>query len=122
MARRLYDAFRAKDGEALAKLIAEDAVWHVAGSTRISGDYRGQAAIFGYFQTMAQLSGGTFHAELLDVLASDEDVAALATATGKRGARMYDGSHILLRRIEQSGIVDARLYNEDPTAFEAFWS
>ncbi len=120
--RRLYDAFRPKDGEALAHLIAEDAVWHVPGSTRISGDHRGQAAIFGYFQTMARMTGGRFHAELVDVLASDDHAAALAAATGKRDASKYDSTYLLLLQVEGGRIVDARLHNEDPAAFDAFWS
>ena len=120
--RRLYDAFRTKDAEALAQLIAEDAVWHVPGSTRISGDHRGHAAIFAYFQTLARMTGGTFHAEFVDVLASEDYAAALATATGKRDARTYDGSYVLLFRVERGRIVDARLHNEDSTAFDALWS
>jgi hypothetical protein len=71
LVERLYAAFDAGDKESLKKLIAEDAVWHVPGATEVSGDHRGHEAIFAYLQKLADLSGGTFRAELIDVLASD---------------------------------------------------
>lgn len=78
-------------------------------------------AIFEYFRKMGELSGGTSHAELVDALASDTHAVAVETATGKRGGKVYDGSYLLLTRIEDGRIVDARLFNEDPKAFKAFW-
>src|SRR2546422_10032972 len=85
LVERLYAAFDAGDAESLKKLIAEDAVWHVPGSTEISGDHRGHEAIFAYFQKLAELSGGTFRAGLVDVPASDMPAAGLAAAIGARG-------------------------------------
>src|SRR2546428_2280774 len=60
LVERLYAAFDAGDRGALKKLIAEDAVWHVPGSTEISGDHRGHEAIFAYLAKLAELSGGRF--------------------------------------------------------------
>ena len=122
LVNHLYDAFDAKDSEKLKKLIAEDAVWYVPGSSPISGEHRGHAAIFAYFQKLAELSGGTFRAELVDILASDMHAVALATATANRDDRAFEGSYLLLMRIENGRIVEARLFNDDPAAFEAFWA
>src|SRR6266568_5357693 len=118
----LYDAFDTKDTERLKRLIAEDAIWYVPGSTPISGEHKGQAAILAYFAKLGELSGGTFRAELVDILASDMHAVALATATGTRGDRTFEGSYLLLLRIENGRIVEARLFNDDPAAFEAFWA
>jgi ketosteroid isomerase-like protein len=120
--RRLYEAFHTRDTATLSDLIADDAVWHVPGSTLISGDHRGKAAIFDYFRRMGELSGGTFHAELVDALASDTHAVAMATATGKRAGRTYDSGYLLLLRMEAGRIVDVRLFNDDAKAFEMFWS
>ncbi len=122
LVNHLYDAFDAKDGERLKRLIAEDAVWFVPGSTPISGEHRGHAAIFAYFEKLAELSDGTFRAELVDILASDMHAVALASATGKRDDRTFEGSYLLLMRIENGRIIEARLFNDDPAAFEAFWA
>jgi uncharacterized protein len=119
---QLYAAFESRDAEALKKLIAEDAVWHVPGSSLISGDHRGHTEIFAYFQKLEDLTGGTFGAELIDVLASDMHAAALASAKGTRGDRAYEATYLLLFRIDQDRIIEARLFNEDEEAFQAFWS
>lgn len=122
LVRDLYQAFRMKNGAALTALIAKEAVRHVPGATPISGDHRGRTAIFEYFRKMGELSAGTFHAELVDVLASETHAVAVATATGKRSGRAYDGSYLLLMRIADGQVADARLFNENPAAFESFWS
>src|SRR3989442_12978915 len=99
LVERLYAAFDAGDAESLKKLIAEDAVWHVPGSTEISGDHRGHEAIFAYFQKLAELSGGAFRAELVDGLPSDMHAAALAAAIGGRGGRGLERTDLLFPRI-----------------------
>ncbi|TLZ67753.1 MAG: hypothetical protein E6K09_05455 [Methanobacteriota archaeon] len=119
---QLYAAFESKDAAALKNLIATDAVWHIPGSSLISGDHRGHAEIFAYFEKLQELTGGTFSAELIDVLASDMQAAALAEAKGTRGDRVYEQTYLLLLRIDQDRIVEARLFNEDEEAFQAFWS
>src|SRR6266508_1446669 len=73
-------------------------------------------------QKLAELSGGTFRAELVDILASDMHAVALASATGTRGDRTFEGSYLLLMRIENGRIIEARLFNDDPAAFEKFWA
>src|SRR2546427_10329645 len=113
LVERLYAAFDAGDAESLKKLIAEDAVWHVPGSTEISGDHRGHEAIFAYFQKLAELSGGTFWAEPVDVLASDMHAAALAAPIGERGGGGLEPTDLLFLRVENDRIVEARVVNED---------
>ncbi len=122
LVERLYAAFDSKDATSLGKLIAEDALWHVPGSSPVSGDHRGHTEIFGYFQKLSDLTEGTFHAELIDVLASDMHAAALAAAKGTRGDRVLEQTYLLFLRIENDRIVEARLFNEDEEAFQAFWS
>src|SRR2546427_7660096 len=118
----LYAAFESKDAAALKNLIATDAVWHIPGSSLISGDHRGHAEIFAYFEKLQELTGGTFSAELIDVLASDMQAAALAAAKGTRGDRVYEQTYLLLLRIHQDPILQARLLHDAKEAFPALWS
>lgn len=121
--RDLYAAFGARDREALGRLIADDAAWVVPGQSPIAGTYRGHAAIFSYFADLAQRSGGSFRAELLDVLVgADGAAAALARATGTRDGKSYAGSYLLLCQVAGGRITRAVLFNEDPVAFDDFWS
>lgn len=119
---KLYKAFDRRDVPGMSALIAKEAVWHVPGSTTISGGHRGHAAIFEYFRRMGELTDATFHAKLVDVLASDTHAVAVATATGRRANRAYEGRYLLLMRIGDRQIVEANLFNEDQAAFESFWS
>src|SRR2546421_3036281 len=91
--------------ETLASLIAEDAVWHVPSSTLISGEHRGRSAIFEYFRRMGELTGGSFHAELIDALASDTQAGARARATGERAGKPDDRSHPPLIRTQKGRVI-----------------
>lgn len=119
--RNLYGAFAARDGDALRRLIADDAAWVVPGRSRVAGTYRGHQAIFDYFAELGRLSGGTFRAELVDVLAGASSAAALARARGERDGRSYDGRYLLLCEVADGRITRAVLMNEDPVAFDEFW-
>lgn len=75
--RRTADAFRAKDSEALAELIAEEVVWHIPGSSSLAGDIHGRDALFQWFGRVFEVTDNTFTLEEHDVLASNEHVVAL---------------------------------------------
>jgi ketosteroid isomerase-like protein len=120
--RNLYAAFAARDGAALGQLIADDAAWVVPGASPVAGTYRGRQAIFDYFAELGRRSGGTFRAELLDVLVGADSVAALARARGERAGRTYDGRYLLLCEVADGQVTRAVLLNEDPIAFDAFWA
>src|SRR5207247_58376 len=127
ISRRRRRSFDPEDGYStgatwLRQLVAEHAGWPRPGSSPVSGDHRGHAEILGYFQKLSDLTEGTFHAELIDVLASDMHAAALAAAKGTRGDRVLEQTYLLFLRIENDRIVEARLFNEDEEAFQAFWS
>lgn len=68
---RLVEAFGQGDIPAVQALIAEDAVWHVPGSSSIAGSYTGHSEILGFFGKIMALSGGTFAVARQDTLASD---------------------------------------------------
>jgi ketosteroid isomerase-like protein len=71
---------------------------------------------------MGELSGRSLHAELVDFLASEAHAVAVASASGRRADRTYQGRYLFLMRIRDRQIVEARLFNEDQAAFESSWS
>jgi uncharacterized protein len=86
-ARAAIEALMRGDTATLAAWIAEDAVWHVPGSHRLSGDLRGRDQILDRGRVMAELGIRTSVDEVHDVLGSGEHVVALLTTTtmGPRG-------------------------------------
>lgn len=112
--RKGYKAFAAGDMEALAEIIPEDAVWHVPGKSPVSGDHKGRDAIFGYFGQLLELSGGTFKADLVHIVGDDKFAIALQHTTWTVDGRTYDGTDVLVDRVDENGVaVETWVYLED---------
>jgi uncharacterized protein len=68
--------------------MADDVIWHVGGNSKWAGTYRGKAAVLDLFDRQVKAMGTPPAAEVHDVLANDEHVVALgsASATGPDGS------------------------------------
>lgn len=84
------DAYAAGDRKRLGELLSDDAVWHVGGMHRFSGDYRGRAAILEYFDTVGRETDGTLELDPLELLANDLRGAAFLRVTAERRGRALD--------------------------------
>ena len=120
--RRGYAAFGAADMETLTELIAEDAVWHLGGNNRLSGDYHGRDAIFSLFAEMGTASEGTMQVELHDILANDQHAVAL-THVAAGGS---SGKSISLRTNDTMHIRDGQVaefwtFSENDKAWDDYW-
>jgi ketosteroid isomerase-like protein len=120
--RRLYDAFARGDMETTRSCFVHDAVWHLPGRSPIAGDHQGADAIFRFFGKLRELSGGTFKAELTDVLANDRNAVALQHATATRGTKHLDVTACQVMRIQDDKILEVRGYYSDQYALDDFWS
>ena len=67
LVRRGYAAFNSGDVDTLLELFASDVVQHVPGDGPLAGTYKGPEAVLTYYGKLAELTGGTFRAHLLDV-------------------------------------------------------
>ncbi len=109
--RKGYEAFAKGDMATLRELFSEDVVWHVSGNSPISGEYRGQDAVFAFFARIAELSGGTFRIDLHDVVANDEHAVALVRSTASRQGKQLDSrenAHLPRQKREDHGILGLR--------------
>ncbi|MDQ4143133.1 MAG: nuclear transport factor 2 family protein [Actinomycetota bacterium] len=104
------NAYSAEDRDALAELLSDDAVWHVGGTHRFSGDYRGREVILEYFDTIRRETDGSLKLEPLELLANEERGAAFLRVTGKRQRRRLDVT-----------MAEAFLFSRDGTIQE-FWA
>lgn len=106
--RRGYQAFSSGDTDTLLSLRADDIAWHVGRSDAFSGDYHGHQEVLGLFGRVMQASGGTFRAELHDVLANDTHGVVLANVTAEKDGRVLTGRevhvwHLAGARLPSSG-------------------
>ena len=120
--RLLYDAFARGDMETTRGCFVHDAVWHLPGRSLIAGDHRGVDAIFRFFGKLGELSGGTFKAELTDVLANDRHAVALQHATATRGTKHLGVTACQVMRIQDDKILEVRGYYSDQYGLDDFWS
>ena len=113
LVRRAYELFAAGDMENIQELWAEDVAWHIGGTTRISGDHVGAAAILAMFAELSAASEGTFRAELQHVLADDERGFSLQRATARRGAEDFEIWTVLGYRFREGRVSEIWSFNYD---------
>jgi ketosteroid isomerase-like protein len=117
--RRTADAFRARDMEALTRLIDGEVVWHVPGTAPLAGEIRGREALFHWFDRLHEITGGTFTLKEHDVLGTDDHVVALSDMSAVR-----DGVRVSVNTMSvmhfRGGRQQKRWFHpSDPAAWDA---
>lgn len=98
--RTLIASFNAGDMSALADSLADDVEWHFIGATE---PLRGRDAVAA---SMAEIGEGvTIQADLHDVVANDDHLIALITATATKA----DGSTLVYRTAEINHVSDGKV-------------
>jgi ketosteroid isomerase-like protein len=117
-----FDAFATGDVDTLRQLFDQDAVWHVPGRSPLSGDHRGLDAILGFLARTMELTGGTFRAEVHDVVANDEHAVALYVTRGEREGRTLESRDVLVSHVRNGKLAEAWLLSADLYAVDEFFS
>ena len=121
--RQYYEARNRGDREAMLDLVAEEAVFHVAGGSPISGDHRGRAALQRLGSQVFGETGGTYRTDLLDILANDTHVVSRHRWSATRNGRSIEMVNFNVFRFAADGRIDERWeFVEDDAAHDAFWS
>jgi ketosteroid isomerase-like protein len=116
-------AYGGRDRDTMLDSLADDAVWHVGGTHRLSGDYRGRDAILGYFDAVRQETTDSMRLEPLEILANDRHGAAFLRVTAERnGKRMDTVVADAFRFDEQGRIVEFWAHSANQPAIDEFWS
>jgi ketosteroid isomerase-like protein len=123
-ARQGFEDFRRGDVQGLLALFAPDAVWHVPGDNAMTGAYRGMEEIGPFLRRTAELTGGTYHVDLLWAVSDDEHLVAVYRARGERpDGRTLDVEQALLIDVGPDGRwTTVRAQPLDERAFDAFWT
>jgi ketosteroid isomerase-like protein len=112
LVRRAFDAFAKGDVDTLRELTDPDAVWHNPGRNQLSGDHRGVDAILRFFAKTAELTGGTFRADLHDVVANDDHAVAIYVARAEREGRTFETRSVLVQHIRNGKLVETWLLED----------
>jgi uncharacterized protein len=95
MIRRGYEAFAKGDMDTIAELFTDDIVWHGEGTSVLSGDFVGKAAVFGTFGKLQEVTEGTFRQEIHAILADDEHVVVLTDYSHQK-PKSYSGHQVFV--------------------------
>jgi|SRR5205085_2536130 len=117
--RRTADAFRARDSETLAQLIADDVIWHVPGDSPLAGDIGGIEELFRWFERLHQVTKGTFGLREHDVLANDDHVVALSDMSSERAGRRISVNVVSVMHFRDGRQLERWFHPSDPAAWDA---
>jgi ketosteroid isomerase-like protein len=121
--RALFAAFRNRDLATIQRVIPDDAVWHFPGRHgQIAGDHRGRDAILGFLLKVQALTEGTFHLDIIDVIANDERAVALFRGHGQRTGKTLDNPTCLVMRLRAGSVVEVWEYVWDLYHVDDFWT
>lgn len=123
LVRLTYEALNRADVATLAGLFAEDAIWMTPGRSPLAGERSGRDAVFTQFGRYGGETGGTFRADLLNVLESEDGrVVGVHRNSGRRNGRQLDVLCCVVFELERGRIVIGREHFHDLYAWDAFWS
>jgi uncharacterized protein len=121
--RAWLEAYGKQDRQTMLDSLADDVVWHVGGTHRHSGDYRGREAILGYFDAVRGATADTMRLEPLEVIANDRHGAAFLRVTAGRDGRRLETVVADAFRFDDAGrIVEFWASNSNQAAIDEFWA
>jgi ketosteroid isomerase-like protein len=121
--RRLFQAFADRDFATALSIIAEDAVCYFPGTRgALVGEHHGREAILRFLASVMTLTAGTFHFDIEDVTASDDNVVVLFTGHGQRDGKTLHNPTSLRVRIRDGQAVEFREFVWDLADVEDFWA
>lgn len=122
LVRRGYAAFNAADGDTLAKLFDENAVWHTPGRSPMAGDYKGVKAILAQFSRYGGETAGTFKAKLQYLCESEDGrVVGVHQNTAERNGKHLDVGCCLTFEFKDGRVISGREHFYDLYAWDKFW-
>ncbi|MBV9485810.1 MAG: nuclear transport factor 2 family protein [Frankiaceae bacterium] len=119
--RRGFAAFNSGDVATLTELIAKDCVQHMPGQNVFSGEHKGQEAILAMYGQIAELTEGSYRADLTEVYANDHRCIALYTGTATRNERSVTERHALTFELIDGKAIDIDDVPLDGVVDDSFW-
>jgi uncharacterized protein len=117
--RNAFDSLASGNLDAFKEVLEEDAFIHYPGHGAVSGE---RERVAEFFAKLIELSGGTFRAELIDILADDERAVVLHRTTARRDGKTLDTRCVLVCEIRGGKVASAQVFPADQDMEKAFWS
>jgi hypothetical protein len=119
--RELYRAFAAQDEPTMRRLFDPEVVWHQTGRSVLAGEHRGIDGVLSFFGRVAELSDGTFTADLQSVASGDGHTFAFHTGRGRARGQVLEDRNVLVCHVRDGRVASVWEHHEDLYAVDAFW-
>src|SRR3954452_24230371 len=104
----------AGDGDTVGASLSPGIVWHNSGHDPVAGDLHGVAEVLGYLGAEDHMDD--YALDVVDILVSDERVAVVAKASGRRGDQRFTNEFVQLIEIHDGVVTEVWNYNWDQYA------
>jgi hypothetical protein len=123
LVRRAHAAFKAGDQEEISRLFADDIVWTVGGEGPQTGTTVGMQNVMTNFMDILRTTEGTYNAEPMDYLGSDDHAINISHLTAKRpDGRTIDIMEAVIFKVRDGRLVEAQHIAYDEKAWEEFFA
>ncbi len=110
-----WDAINRRDFDAFSQALADEFVWHGAG-TRLEGP----DAITGMMRQMVAATANTLHVDVHDILANDEHAVVIQTTRAERQGRRLEDRVVYVLHVAGGRIREA-FFVGDPSVQDEFF-
>ncbi len=104
--------------DTISRVFDDNIEWHSAGTSPLSGDYRGKEAVIGYFGKLMELTEGTFHQEIHAILADDDHVVVV-TDYGHDKPKSFTGHSVFVWHVRDGKAAECWALPADQAAAAA---
>jgi uncharacterized protein len=112
-------AVRTGDLDSARELVSNDFVWHIPGTSTISGDAVGVEA---WSAKLSQLPGAGLQPQLIEMLEGEAFVAAIQRNTAAAAGATLDVLVVNLFTVADGKVTRLDTFFDDQVAAEAFWN
>jgi uncharacterized protein len=117
-----YDALKAGDMDAVARLFSDDISVVMAGASPLAGRYDGPDAVFGFLGRLVAATNGTYRAELRELYPNESQVVAVHHGTGTRGDAVLDAEAALVFTVKNGQITSTVVHQRNQDDWDAFFT
>ena len=118
----IYQAYADGDLPAVRRAYAGNVVLHGESAGVLSGTYSGIDDVMSWMARIGEETNGTWLLEPVRVIADDEYVVALQTASGRRGGKSIKTRQVIVSHVTDGQIDEVWFGTEDGSSLDAFWS
>jgi uncharacterized protein len=121
--RGAVNAMTTGDVEALPTFFADDVVVHLAGTSQLSGDYKGKAELFdGFLGKLMSLTDGQVVLEPHEILGSENHAVGIYNWRATRGRKTFEWRQVNVYHVRGGQIVEVWQHPFDFERWNDFWS